>query len=100
MNLMKTVFITYDQAHHDNIVDALRSSLCRGYTILPEVGGCGTRTGEPHLGTHAWPAMNEAVLTMCEDERVQPLLDRLKKIDIDNPLLGLRAFVWNIEQSI
>lgn len=97
---MKTVFITYDQAHHDNIVDALRSSLCRGYTILPEVGGCGTRTGEPHLGTHAWPAMNEAVITMCEDERVQPLLDRLKKIDIDNPLLGLRAFVWNVEQSI
>ena len=97
---MKTVLITYDQAHHDNVIDVLRSSLCRGYTLLPQVGGCGTRTGEPHLGSHAWPAMNEAVITVCEDERVQPLLDRLKKVDLDNPLLGLRAFVWNIEQSI
>lgn len=97
---MKSVLITYDQAHHDNVVDVLRSSLCRGYTILPSAGGCGTKSGEPHLGSHAWPAMNEAVITVCEDERVQPLLDRLHKVDVDNPLLGLRAFVWNIEQTI
>lgn len=97
---MKTVFITYDQAHHDDVADALRSSLCRGYTLLPEVGGCGTRTGEPHLGSHAWPAMNEAIITVCDDDRVQPLLERLKKIDLANPLLGLRAFVWGVEQSI
>lgn len=97
---MKTVFITYDQAHHDDVTDALRSSLCRGYTLLPEVGGCGTKSGEPHLGSHAWPAMNEAIITVCDDDRVQPLLERLKKIDLANPLLGLRAFVWGVEQSI
>jgi len=28
------------------------------------------------------------------------LIDRLRQLDIDNPLLGLRAFVWNVEQSI
>ena len=31
---MKTVFITYDQAHHDGVVEALSSSLCRGYSAL------------------------------------------------------------------
>lgn len=97
---MKSVFITFDQAHHDNVTDALRSSLCRGYTLLTEVGGCGTNTGEPHLGSHAWPAMNEAIIAICDDERVQPLLDRLHKLDVDNPLLGLRAFVWTVEQTI
>lgn len=97
---MKTVFITYDQAHHDGVADVLKSSLCRGYTYFPEIGGCGSQTGEPHLGSHAWPALNEAVITVCEDDRVQPLLDRLRKLDIENPLLGLRAFVWNVEQSI
>lgn len=97
---MKSILISYDQAHHDGVVEALKSSLCRGYTLLPEVGGVGTKTGEPHLGSHAWPAMNEAIITVCEDERVQPLLDRLHKLDVDNPLLGLRAFVWSIEQSI
>ena len=97
---MKTVMITYDQAHHDGVVDALRSSLCRGYTIISQVGGCGSKSGEPHLGTHAWPSMNEAVITVCPDERVQPLLDRLRKLDVENPLLGLRAFVWNCEEGI
>lgn len=100
MMTMKTVFISYDQAHHDGVIEALSSSMCRGYTILPEAGGKGSHTGEPHLGTHAWPAMNEAILTICDDHKVQPLLDRLKKLDIDNPLLGLRAFVWNVEQSL
>ena len=97
---MKTVFITYDQAHHDGVVEALTSSLCKGYTLLPEVCGRGSKTGDPHLGSHAWPSMNEAVLTICDDDRVQPLFERLKKLDKDNPLLGLRAFVWNVEQSI
>lgn len=97
---MKTVFITYDQAHHDGIMDVLKSSLCRGYTILPEVGGCGTKTGEPHLGSHAWPAMNEAILTVCDDDRVDPLFERLQRLDAENPLLGLRAFVWNVEKTL
>lgn len=39
---MKTVFISYDQAHHDGVIEALSSSMCRGYTILPEAGGMGT----------------------------------------------------------
>ncbi len=97
---MKTVFISFDQAHKEGVIEALDASLCHGYTLLPEIGGRGTKTGEPHLGTHAWPAMNCGILTVCEDEKVQPLLDRLRKLDIDNPLLGLRAFVWNIEQTI
>ena len=47
---MKTVFITYDQAHHDGVVEALSSSLCRGYTLLTEVAGKGSVSGDPHLG--------------------------------------------------
>ena len=97
---MKTVFIAFDQAHKEAVTEALNASLCRGYTMLPDAAGCGSKTGEPHLGTHAWPAMNGAILTICEDEKVEPLLQRLHKLDVDNPLLGLRAFVWNVEQSI
>ena len=97
---MKSVFITYDQAHQENVIEALDASNARGYTIIPQAGGRGTKTGEPHLGSHAWPSMNSAIITVVEDTQVNPLLDRLRKLDIENPLLGLRAFVWNIEQSI
>lgn len=97
---MKTVFIAYDQAHQDNVIEALDASNARGYTIIPQAGGRGTKTGDPHLGSHAWPSMNSAILTVVDDEQADRLLERLRKLDEDNPLLGLRAFTWNVEKSI
>ena len=44
--------------------------------------------------------MNSAIIAVVEDKQVEPLLKRLKRYDDDNPMLGLRAFVWNCEQSI
>ena len=97
---MKTVFIAYDQAHQVNVMEALNDTNARGYTILEQAGGRGTKGGDPQLGTHAWPSMNSAIITVVEDAQVEPLLKRLKRYDDDNPMLGLRAFVWNCEQSI
>mgnify|MGYP003292677028 CR=1 FL=1 len=97
---MKTVFISYDQAHHENVIEALNDTSARGYTLFEQVGGRGSKTGEPHLGSHAWPSMNSAIITIVEDNQVESLLGRLKKLDLANPMLGLRAFVWNVEQSI
>ena len=97
---MKTVFIAYDPALQDYVIDALNDSNVRGYTFFEQAGGRGSRTGDPHLGSHAWPSMNSAILSVMEDEKVQPLLRRLKQLDEDNQMLGLRAFVWNVEESI
>lgn len=97
---MKSIFITYDQAHHENVIEALDDTSARGYTYFEGVGGRGTKRGEPHLGSHAWLSMNSAIITIVEDTQVDSLLNRLHKLDIENPLLGLRAFVWNIEQCI
>lgn len=97
---MKTIFITYDRALQENVVEALDASNARGYTLLSDIGGRGTKTGDPHLGSHAWPTLNNAIFTVVEDQQVTPLLQRLHQLDTDNPLLGLRAFVWNVEQSI
>ncbi len=44
--------------------------------------------------------MNSSIITIVEDAQVEPLLKRLKKLDEDNQMLGLRAFVWNVEQAI
>ena len=97
---MKSVFIVYDQAHQENVIEALDDTNVRGYTFFEQVGGRGTKGGDPHLGSHAWPSMNSSILTIVEDEQVQPLLKRLQKLDDDNPMLGLRAFVWAVEKSI
>ena len=97
---MKAVMITYDQAHHDAIVYILTRTNNRGYTAWPEVTGRGMRTGDPHLGSHAWPTTNAAIYTVVEDSRLQPLLDALSELDKERPLLGLHAFVWSIETYI
>ena len=68
--------------------------------MFEQVMGAGTKTGDPHLGSHAWPTMNSSILTIVPDERVDTLLERLHELDVNNEMLGLRAFVWNVERDI
>lgn len=97
---MKAIFIAFDQAHHEHVIDILSRSNCRGYTGFGTVQGRGSVSGQPHYGSHAWPSLGEAIISMVPDDRVQTVLERLKALDEEKPKLGLRAFVWTIEQSI
>ena len=97
---MKAVMIILDQAHYDEIIENLSSLNIRGFTSWKEVHGRGSKNGIPHYGSHAWPSVNNAILTMVEDDRVPLLLNYLKELDNESPNLGLRAFVWSIEQAI
>ena len=97
---MKAVFITFDQAHYEHIIDILARLNCRGFTAWPQVSGRGTRDGEPHYGSHAWPSLAQAIMTIVDDSRVAPLLQRLKTLDNERPRLGLRAFVLPVDQAI
>jgi hypothetical protein len=97
---MKAVFIAYDQAHRDNVIAALNSTMMRGFTCCENVQGRGTVNGEPHYGSHAWPGMNSAILSVCEDAKVPLILERLRKIDAESPMLGLRAYVLPVEQAL
>lgn len=97
---MKAVFISYDQALHDNVIEVLEATNVRGYTLFPLTGGRGTKTGDPHLGSHAWPSNNSSIITIVDDQQADTLLARLHKVDEDSPLLGLRAFTWDVEKTI
>lgn len=97
---MKAIFIAYDQAHQENVMEVLSRMNVKGYTMFEQVMGAGTKTGDPHLGSHAWPTMNSALITIVPDERVDTLLERLHELDANNEMLGLRAFVWNVEKEI
>ena len=63
---MKAIFIAYDQAHHENIITLLEKSNCRGFTAFAEVQGRGSKSGEPHYGTHAWPSLAQAMMAFVE----------------------------------
>ncbi len=97
---MKAVFISHNQALTEEIQEIFDNYGVRGFTQWTEVKGKGSNSGEPHLGTHTWPSLNNVLLTILEDEKVNLLLDKLKELDKHVENEGLRAFVWNIEISI
>ena len=41
-----------------------------------------------------------AIITIIDEAKVAPLLEALHRMDKETEQLGLRAFVWNIEQTI
>ena len=97
---MKAIMITYNQAYYDDIAKVLNNNGVKGYTEWDEIKGHGSVAGEPHLGTHAWPTLNNAVISIVDDDRVEGILSELQERDRKAPDLGLRAFVWSIEKMI
>ncbi|MCQ2145882.1 MAG: hypothetical protein MJZ16_00020 [Bacteroidales bacterium] len=97
---MKAIFIAYNQAYNEEIVELLEKHGQRGFTQWNEIAGRGSETGEPHYGDHAWPTMNNAVLTMVDDDKVEGIMSALKRKDEKYQDLGLRAFSWNVEKSM
>ncbi|HAX94334.1 MAG TPA: hypothetical protein DCY25_10400 [Bacteroidales bacterium] len=97
---MKAVMIIFNQAHTERIEYLFDKLGVKGYSLWENVQGRGSNTGVPHLGTHAWPEINKIALTMINDDLVEDILKAVKKIDSINEEVGIRAFVWDIQQAV
>lgn len=97
---MKVVFISYNQSLTEKVQEILDKLSIRGYTQWIDVKGRGSVKGDPHEGTHTWPELNNAHMTMVDDEKIPVLLKRLQSLNEKSEEQGLRAFVWNVESTI
>ena len=97
---MNSVFIVFNQSNTERVEYMLDMLKISGFTFFEQVQGRGTNGGEPRRGTHTWPEMNSAIMTVVEDEKVPELLSVVRKLDARNKEVGVRAFVWNIEQTV
>jgi len=97
---MKAVFIVFNQANTERVEYMLDRLGIRGYTWWNDVLGRGSESGEPRMGTHTWPEINSAALTIVPDDKVDQLLEKIKKMDEINLEVGVRAFVWDILKSV
>ncbi len=97
---MKAVFIVFNQANTERVEYMFDRLEIRGYTWWSNVQGRGTETGEPRMGTHTWPEMNSAALTIIPDEKVDQLLETVRKLDEVNKEVGVSAFVWDVLKTI
>ncbi|MBN1447953.1 MAG: hypothetical protein JXA28_08475 [Bacteroidetes bacterium] len=96
---MKAVMIIFNQTLRDKIEFILDRLEIRGFTWWNEVQGRGSETGEPRMGTHTWPEQNSAALVVIPADRVDALLESIRKLDALNEEIGVRAFVWTVERS-
>jgi len=94
---MKAVFISYNQSITEEVQEILDDLSIRGYTQWIGVKGQGSDKGLPHEGTHTWPELNNAHLTIVGDEKVEPLLEKLQALDQEVEDQGLRVFVWVVD---
>jgi nitrogen regulatory protein PII len=97
---MKAIFIVYNQAHTEKVEYMLDRLEINGFTQWDSIKGRGSDTGVPHMGTHTWPEINSATLTIVEDDMVDVVLEKVKKLDSINQEVGIRAFVWEILKSV
>lgn len=97
---MKSIFISFDQAYYEQVQSILSLNHVRGFTGWESVIGRGSNTGEPHYGTHAWPSLNTAIIAIVDDAKIKPMLEQLRELDGTSERMGIRAFVWNIEDGM
>jgi len=97
---MKSIMIVFNQANTARVEYMLDKLEIRGFTFWENVQGRGSVDGDPHRGTHTWPEMNSAVMCVVDDDKVEPILTTVRKLDLRNKEVGVKAFVWNIEQMV
>ncbi|MBR5811592.1 MAG: hypothetical protein IKY80_01150 [Alistipes sp.] len=89
-----------NQSMYDAVIEIMDEMGIRGFTGWEELIGRGTNDGEPHLGNHAWPAMNSALISVMEDDKAQEFLSKLKQLDEENHQQGIKAFAWEVSSMI
>lgn len=95
---MKAIFIVYNQAHTEKVEYLFEKLNIRGFTRWTDLTGRGSVDGPPHMNTHTWPEQNMARMAVMEEEAIPAVLDGIKRLDEENKDVGIRAFVWNIEE--
>ena len=92
--------IMYDQSHSELILQIFDKTNVRGFTKWVDVQGRGSYKGDPHYGTHAWPAKNMSTLAIVEEAQLPALLQALKELNARSEKQGLRAFVWEADSAV
>lgn len=95
----KSVMIIYNQEITEEVFDILEKLAIRGFTKWEQVQGRGSHEGPPHMGSHTWPELNGALLTVVREEQVEPLFQELEKLHASARQQGVKAYVWHVEQS-
>jgi len=95
---MKMVFIVYNVAINDEVMEMLQRHGVETYTRWEHVTGVGKSSG-PHLDTHVWPARNSAIATATTDDTARALLEAVREMRQSMSGEGIKAFLIPLEEA-
>lgn len=95
---MKMFYVIYAEAADEDIIAAFKKAGFKAYTKMGGLMGEGEES-EPKLGTHYWPGNNNALLLAVSNEKIKPLCELVRKLKVEHPRAGLRAFTFPLEEE-
>jgi hypothetical protein len=96
---MKMFLVIYAEVTDECITDAFKKCGFKAYTKMHGATGEGEET-VPKLGTHFWPGRNNALMLAVSDEEIARLCELVKKLKIEEPHAGLKAFTFPLEECV
>jgi len=96
---MKMFFVVYAEASDESITVAFKKAGYKSYTKVHGATGEGEES-EPKLGTHYWPGRNNTLLLAVPDEEIHNLIELVRKLKVEQPRAGLRAFTFPLEECV
>ena len=94
---MKMVFIVFNAAIEDEIMEALGKCCVTNYTKFPDLHGRGGHS-DPHLDTHIWPGANHGLLIAVDVIVKDKILKEVKNLKAEYAKEGIKAFVLPVEE--
>ncbi len=96
---MKMAMIVYNEAMDMEVMEVvLHGCVLKNYTKISGVFGKGNTSGT-HMGDDIWPGKNNILYVSCSDEDAKQLLVCVKNLRLKLGREGIKAFVWNLEES-
>jgi hypothetical protein len=94
---MKLVFLVYNAAIDEDVMEALEGLGIEEYTKWPRLTGKGKSSG-PHLDSATWPGLNSALLIATDDDKALSLLKEVRSLKEKLTREGIKAFLLPLEE--
>lgn len=98
---MKMIFIVYNVAIEEEMMESLKEIGVENYTKWDRVLGKGPISG-PHLDSDVWPGVNSMLAIAVEDEKKDEIMAKVRELKAKESLRkeGIVAFVLPLEEMI
>lgn len=96
---MKMVVFIYNASIEEEVRECMKECGVVKFTRFQNLHGRGS-SSDPHMGTHIWPSTNSMIVIVCEDEKADSLMSKMRKLKERFSKAGVKAFLLPVLEEI